>query len=215
VSLSPAILIAAALGLVLGFLADRLAARWPVHLDGRVRGMDIRTVAVTVSGGLAFGALAGRWSEPRDLAVLGIYTAALIVLLATDLDQKLLPDAITFPLMAYGLAILVLDWNPILAGKDLGLVSALGAAIGAPIVLLVTDRLLGGALGMGDVKLSVSLGLVAGISRLVGGFIVASALSAVLLIALIVLRRITLRTAIPFGPILIAGGIVAMLLPGG
>jgi len=48
----------------------------------------------------------------------------------------------------------------------------------------------------------------------VGGFLVASLLSAILLIALIGLRRLTLRSAIPFGPILIAGGIVATLLPG-
>jgi hypothetical protein len=34
------------------------------------------------------------------------------------------------------------------------------------------------------------------------------------LLTLIGLRRITLRSAIPFGPILIAAGIIAALLPG-
>ena len=147
--------------------------------------------------------------------MLGIYAAVLIVLLATDLDQKLLPDLLTLPLIGYAALILVLGWNPLLAGKDLGVASAIAAGIGAPVLLLVSDRLLGGALGMGDVKLAVSLGLLAGITRLVGGFLVASVLSAVVLITLIALRRLTLRSAIPFGPILIAGGIVAMLLPGG
>ena len=87
-----------------------------------------------------------------------------------------------------------------LADKDLAVVTAVAAGLGAPILLLVSDRLLGGALGMGDVKLAVSLGLMAGISRFVGGFLVASVLSAVVLITLIALRRLSLRSAIPFGP---------------
>lgn len=169
---------------------------------------------MTAGGAIAFGALAARWPDPRDLAVLALYAGALIVLMATDLDQKLLPDLLTLPLIGYALLVLVLGWNPLLAGKDLGVPSALIAAIGAPALLLVTDRILGGALGMGDVKLSVSLGLMAGITLLVGGFLIASVLSAAVLLLLIGLRRLSLRSAIPFGPILIAGGIVAMLLPG-
>jgi leader peptidase (prepilin peptidase) / N-methyltransferase len=213
-TVSAAILVATLLGALLGAGADRLAARWPAHHDGRVRRLDWRSAVVVVGSAAAFGALAGRWPDARDLAVLGIYVAALIVLLATDLDQKLLPDVITLPLVAYALVVLLLGWNPMLAGKDLAFVTAIAAGLGAPILLLITDRLFGGALGMGDVKLAVSLGLMAGISRFVGGFIIASALSAIVLIVLIAMRRITLRTAIPFGPILIAGGVVATLLPG-
>ena len=213
--MSPTVLVLAVLGALLGAAADRLSARWPQHADGSIRPTDWRTALLVVAGALTFGALAARWSDPRDLAVLGVYAAALIVLMATDLDQKLLPDILTLPLIAYTAAILVLGWNPLLAGKDFGVASAIIAGIGAPALLLVSDRLLGGALGMGDVKLAVSLGLLAGITRLVGGFLVASVLSAVVLITLIALRRLTLRSAIPFGPILIAGGILAMLLPGG
>jgi leader peptidase (prepilin peptidase)/N-methyltransferase len=208
------VVIAALLGGLWGFAADRLSARWPLHEDGGVRGLDWRTVLVVAGGAAASGALAGRWPEPRDLAVVGIYAAALIVLLATDLDQKLLPDLITLPLIGYALVVLVLGWNPMLAGKDLGLVSAIAAGLGAPVLLLVSDRLLGGALGMGDVKLAVSLGLIAGITLLIGGFLIASVIAAVVLLTLIGLRRITLRSAIPFGPILIAAGIIAALLPG-
>lgn len=212
--MSPSILLFAVLGALLGLGADRLAARWPVHPDGAVRPIDWRTAVVTAGSTLALGALAARWSEPRDLAVVAIYAAALIVLMATDLDQKLLPDLLTLPLIGYALIVLLLGWNPMLAGKDFGVPSAIIAAVGAPVLLLVSDRLLRGALGMGDVKLSVSLGLMTGITLLVGGFLVASVLSAVVLITLIALRRLSLRSAIPFGPILIAGGIIAMLLPG-
>lgn len=206
-------LLAAVAGAAWGVFADRLAARWPAHPGGVVRAMDWRTIAIPVGGAVAFAALAARWSEPRDLAVLGIDVAALIVLLATDLDQRLLPDRITLPLIPFALGVAVLGWNPQLAGKDLGLVSAIVAGLGAPLGLLVTDRLFGGALGFGDVKLAVSLGLMSGITRLIAGFLVASLLGAVVILALIGMRRLSLRSAIPFGPILIAGGIVATLLP--
>jgi leader peptidase (prepilin peptidase)/N-methyltransferase len=135
------------------------------------------------------------------------------VLLATDLDQKLLPDLLTVPLMGYALIVLVLGWNPVLAGKDLGMLSGIAAGIGAPAALILTSRLFGGGIGMGDLKLAVSLGLMFGITHLVGGFLVASIGSSVLLLVLIAARRLGLRSAIPFGPILIAAGIVAGLLP--
>src|SRR5688500_13157413 len=102
-----AVLIAAVLGALFGLGADRLSARWPAHADGRVRPPDWRTVVVVVASGLAFGALAGRWPLVRDFTVLAVYAAALIVLLATDLDQKLLPDAITLPLIPYSAVVLV------------------------------------------------------------------------------------------------------------
>jgi leader peptidase (prepilin peptidase) / N-methyltransferase len=206
-------LAAGAFGAVLGLLADRLAARWPAHADGSIRAVDWRTVLVAAAGALVFGALVLRWTEPRDVLILGAWFAALLVLLATDLDQRLLPDVITLPLIPLTLAVLVVGWDPLLAGKDLGLVSGIAAGIGAPLLLLLSDIVLRGALGAGDLKLAVSLGLMAGVSRLLVGFLVASALSSVVLIALILLRRLGMRSPIPFGPILIAGAFLAALLP--
>jgi leader peptidase (prepilin peptidase) / N-methyltransferase len=124
-----------------------------------------------------------------------------------------LPDLLTLPMIAYAAVVLVLGWSPLLAGKDLAIVSGLAAAIGAPLFLFVTDKLLHGALGMGDLKLAVSLGLLCGITRLFVGFLLASLAFAVVLLVLIALRRVSLRTAVPFGPALIGAAFVAMLLP--
>ena len=66
---------------------------------------------------------------------------------------------------------------------------------------------------MGDVKLAVSLGLMSGVSRLLAGFLVASIVGAVVLLVLIALRRLSLQSAVPFGPVLIGAGVVATLLP--
>jgi leader peptidase (prepilin peptidase) / N-methyltransferase len=219
--MSIGVLLAALVGAVFGFAADRLSSRWPAHLDAAVRGLDWRTLSVTAGGSAAFGALAWRWSDPLDLAVFGVYTAALIVLLATDLDQKLLPDLITFPLMGYALVVLVLGINPILEGKGQVLIAdgdlaAVIGAVAAPALLAVTDRVFGGALGMGDLKLAVSLGLMFGVTQLFVGFLLGTVAFAAVVLVLIASRRVTLRTAIPFGPALIAAGILAAVveLPG-
>ena len=203
----------AVLGLVVGSLADRLAARWPSHEDGAVRGRDWRTVVIALGGATAFAALAGRWSEPLDLAILSVYFGALLVLMATDLDQKLLPDVITLPLVVAALVLTLTGLNPLLADKELPIASALLAGIGAPLLLFALDVVVKGALGMGDLKLVAGLGLMSGVTRLFGGLVVASIASAVILIVLIASRRLTMKTAIPFGPILILGGMLAALAP--
>jgi len=220
VTVPPEALVAGLLGALFGLAADRLAARWPAHEAGLARRLDWRSAVVVVAAGATFGALAGRWSDPLDFAVLGIYAAALIVLLATDLDQRLLPDLITLPLIGYAALVTLVapllghDLNPLLAGKSSGAVSAVAAAIAAPAVLAISDRLFHGALGRGDLKLSVSIGLMSGLSLLVLGFLVATMLFALVVVALVISRRITLKTAIPFGPALIGAAIVAALVQG-
>jgi leader peptidase (prepilin peptidase)/N-methyltransferase len=213
VTVWPWVFLAAAVGVLWGFFADRLAARWPEHEAGvEPRGLDWRTAVVTLSGGLAFGALAARWQDPVSFLVLLPFAAALVVLLATDLDQRLLPDLITLPMIVAAAVVLVGGWSPLLAGKDFPLVSGIAAAIGLPLFLFVTDRVLHGALGAGDLKLAVSIGLLAGVTRIFIGFLVASVVFAAILLVLMASRRLGLRTAIPFGPALIGATFVAMVL---
>ncbi len=201
-------------GAILGFAADRLSVRWPAHEeDHPSRGLDWRTVVTTLTGAIVFGGLAARWHfEVTSLALLSAVAAALIVLLATDLDQKILPDPITLPLIAFTAALLLLGLSPLLAGKELGLFSAIAAGMAAPAFLFVTDRLIGGDLGDGDLKLAISIGLLTGLSLLVGGLLVASIGFSAVLLVLIAARRISLRSAVPFGPVLIATAFVAMLV---
>jgi leader peptidase (prepilin peptidase)/N-methyltransferase len=212
INLSTVALIAAVVGAILGLAADWLSTRWPDHEpDHGRRWPDWRTVLVPLAGAAAGAALVTRWSEPRDLAVLGVYCAALLVLLATDLDQKLLPDLITLPLIVLCGVVLALNWAPPLADKSFGLASGLLAAFGLPLFLFVSDRLLRGELGAGDLKLAVSVGLMSGVYNVFVGLIIASVAFSAVLIVLIALRRLSLRSAVPFGPVLIITGFIAAL----
>ena len=201
-------------GAAFGLFADRLAVRWPEHEEGVVpRGLDWRTGLVMLAGGAISAALVLRWEDPRDLLLLYVYCAALIVLLATDLDQKLLPDLITLPLIVFAAVALLAGWSPLLADKSEALLSGLLAGIGAPAFLAVTDFVLRGALGFGDLKLAASLGLLSGVTKLFSGLLASTVLISVVLIALIVARRLGRRSAIPFGPILVLAAFIAALLP--
>lgn len=213
-TITPLVAGMAIVGAILGLAADRLSVRWPSHEeDYRPRGLDWRTAVLVVVGAIFFGGLAVRWeSDVRSLIILALIGGALLVLLATDLDQKLLPDLLTLPLIAVTGVLLVVGWSPLLAGKELGLLSGLAAALVAPAFLFITDRVLHGDLGEGDLKLAVSIGLLCGLYLLVSGLLIASIGFSVVLLVLIALRRLTLRSPVPFGPVLILTAFIAALL---
>jgi leader peptidase (prepilin peptidase)/N-methyltransferase len=205
----------AILGALFGFVADRVAARWPVQEDGRVRPLDWRTPIVVLVGAGGLAALAGRFDDPFQLALFGGYFLALTLLLATDLDQRLLPDVVTLPLIPAVLVVDLVGLNPLLAGGlSFGLLGALVAAAAFPLALALLAIPFGaGAIGMGDLKLLVSFGLLAGLGRAFTGVVSGAILSAVVIVVLLALRRITLKSYIPFGPFLILGAMWGVLAP--
>src|SRR6188508_1191874 len=95
-----AVVALALVGGLIGLIADRISVRWPAHAaDYRPRGLDWRTLALMGAGAFVFGGLAARWLAEPGFLFLAAVSAALIVLLATDLDQKILPDWLTLPLI--------------------------------------------------------------------------------------------------------------------
>jgi leader peptidase (prepilin peptidase)/N-methyltransferase len=210
-------------GAAWGLVADRIAARWPAHeaeVDeagatvrpaGWVRPVDWRTPVVATLGGASLGALALRLDDPGSLAIFGAFFAALTLLLATDLDQRLLPDVVTLPAIPLALAVDLLGQNPLVPAGALP--AALLAAVGIPAFLFAVAIPFGaGAIGMGDLKLLVSVGLLTGLARSVTGVIVGALVAGVVLAILLAARRITLRTYVPFGPFLILGAYWAVLV---
>jgi len=204
--------LAGVLGAGWGFLSDRLAARWPAHEDGSIRAIDWRTPVVVLVGAAAFAGTVLRFgADPSSLAVAGLYVVALVVLFATDLDQRLLPDVITLPMVVYAIGIYVLGASPFLATTE-DVLWAIGAAIVVPIAMYLLSIPFGqGAIGLGDLKLLISVGLFAG-SGLLFYALVAGALLAGLTVGLLLfVRRISLKSFVPYGPFLIAGTLWAIL----
>ena len=204
-------------GFALGLAADRFATRWPEHDEEHPpgRAVDWRTATTALIGALALGLLPLRFSpsgDPLALLVFGAWFATLVVGLATDLDQRLLPDVLTLPVIPLALAYAVSGSNP-LVGQEL--LPAMIAAVAIPTVLFLPSIPFGaGAFGIGDVKLLAGVGLLAGGSRALSSVIFALVLSGVVLIVLLAARRIGRRTYVPFGPFFIIGALWAVLLRG-
>jgi leader peptidase (prepilin peptidase)/N-methyltransferase len=200
-------------GFGLGLAADRLATRWPEHDEEHPPGRraDWRTGVSAVVGALAFGLLPQRFgADPLAMVVFGAWFATLVVGLATDLDQRLLPDILTLPVIPVALLYALSGQNPLVGTEVLIAVIAAGLV---PLVLYLPSIPFGaGAFGLGDVKLLAGVGLLTGASRLLGGVIFALLLAGVVLVVLLAARRIGRQTYVPFGPFFILGALWAVLL---
>jgi leader peptidase (prepilin peptidase)/N-methyltransferase len=208
--------IAGLVGAVVGLAADRLAVRWPEHdpeepehPPGRPIGW--RTAVVMTTGAVAFALLPARFAgDPLALVVFGAWFVTLVIGLATDLDQRLLPDALTLPVIPIALVYAFSGLNPLVGD---GWIGAVIAAIAIPAVLYLPSIPFGaGAFGMGDVKLLVGVGLLLGLARAVGGVLSGLLLAGVVLVVLLAAKRIGRRSYVPFGPFLIIGALWAVLV---
>jgi len=161
--------------------------------------------------------LLGWWAVGTDhvwlLPWLLVLASAGIALTAIDLEYHRLPNAIVYPLYPLLLAGLAL------AAVGETSVPWLDALIGAAVWLVVIGGiwLIGGGRGMGfgDVKLAPILGATLGwlsIGTSVVGLLVAFLAGAVVGIILMLQGRAGRRTALPFGPFLFVGVLVALVI---
>lgn len=202
-----------AAGFALGLLADRLATRWPEHDEEHPPGrrVDWRTALTALVGALAFGLLPMRFAgDPVAMVIFGAWFVTLVLGLATDLDQRLLPDILTLPVIPLALVYALSGLNP-LVGTEL--VPAVVAAVAIPAVLFLPSIPFGeGAFGIGDVKLLAGVGLLIGGSRALGGVIFGLFIFGAVLLVLLAARRIGKRSYVPMGPAFIVGALWAVLI---
>lgn len=167
-------------------------------------------------GGLWAGLAAVHGAEWVLLPLLA-FAWVLVVAAVIDLEHRIIPNRLTYRLPLVLLPLVVLA--AALDGAWDDLLRAVIAGVGVPgIMFLLAElfRIVRGkmGLGMGDVKLAVSIGLVVGY---LGGlelvvFAYATVLAAVVVaIALLVAGRARLASRIPFGPYLALGALVPIL----
>lgn len=158
--------------------------------------------------------LASAWVHPALVACAAAWLAACSVpLAAIDALCGRLPDPLTGAAMAGTAAFLIAaagadgDWRALAR-------SGAGAAALAGIFLVLAIARPGSA-GLGDAKLSLSLGALAGwqgFGVLLDALLAAFLLAAVYGAWLMAWRRASLRTRVPFGPFLLAGSLLAVVL---
>jgi leader peptidase (prepilin peptidase) / N-methyltransferase len=179
---------------------------WAVQ-RGRCRGcgtpVPVRYPLMELASGiLAAAAVATIGPTPEGLAA-AVLAVALVPVVVIDLEHRLIPDVIVLPAAALALAMAVAAdpgrwWLPV------------AGALGAGGFMFLLWLAYPGGMGLGDVKLALLMGAVLGASvipALAIAFLAGALLGGVLLIRHGAAAR---KMAVPFGPFLAAGALVAL-----
>jgi leader peptidase (prepilin peptidase) / N-methyltransferase len=162
--------------------------------------------------GVLFAAVAWRVGPVPVALAWCAFMAVLVAASAIDWDTTVLPDVLTLPLMWAGLLAAALGWL-----APLSLADAVWGAVGGYLALwsvywlfkLATGK---EGMGFGDFKLLAALGAWLGWQALLPIVLAASAVGAVVGLAMKAMSTLREGRYVPFGPFLAGGGIVVMLL---
>jgi leader peptidase (prepilin peptidase) / N-methyltransferase len=180
--------------------------------------ISVRYPLVELGTAAMFAAVTAQVAHLHDLAALPAYlffAAVGIALSAIDLDVRRLPNAIVHP--AYLVLGVLLTVGATFGG---GLSPLVRAGIGAAAMFvgfLLLAVAYPGGMGFGDVKLAGLVGAVLGYlsySALIVGAIAAFLLGGAISAILMLLHRADRKSAIPFGPAMLAGAAVAIFAAG-
>ena len=171
-------------------------------ISRRYPGVELLTGALSALVAWHFG------FGPSAIAAL-LLTWALIALCFIDIDQQLLPDAITLPFLWLGL---VVNLFGVFTGLAAAVIGAVAGYVSLWLVFqafkLVTGK---DGMGYGDFKLFALLGAWLGWQILPLILLLASLVGAIVGLSFIWLKGRDRRLPIPFGPFLCAAGWLAML----
>jgi leader peptidase (prepilin peptidase)/N-methyltransferase len=135
-----------------------------------------------------------------------LFACALIVLFVTDLQHKILPNAITLPGIVIGFVcsfFLPPGWFD----------SLIGIVVGGGVLFAIAEgyyRIRGEeGLGMGDVKLLAMIGAFLGWKLVLLTLVMASLSGSIIGVAMIASKRGDMKYALPFGTFLAIGAVVS------
>jgi leader peptidase (prepilin peptidase) / N-methyltransferase len=181
-----------------------LALRGRCHHCGAT--ISARYPLVELSTAVLYAAVVATQDDAVRIVLGLLLVTALVPITLIDLDLRIIPNRITWPAAVAALvAIAVLD-------RDF-LVEAIVAGIAGGGFFLIAALLYPRGMGMGDVKLAGVLGLYLG--RAVAPAILIALIAGVFVGAAIMVRKGAVegrKTAVPFGPFLALGGMLAFFV---
>jgi prepilin signal peptidase PulO-like enzyme (type II secretory pathway) len=158
-----------------------------------------------VLSAVLFAAFALKVSPLPLLALRSLFVLVLVQVIFFDFEHRLILDRVMFPSMVLALVVSLFAkpwWAGIAAGLGAGLLFLLIAVVGAAIFKAE-------ALGFGDVKLALFMGLLLGPLPTVQALFYGVFLAGVVSVAIIVWRR-SMKGTIAYGPYLAAGALITL-----
>jgi leader peptidase (prepilin peptidase)/N-methyltransferase len=169
---------------------ERISARYP--LTELVLGVLYAATVVVL------------WGELAEILLGLVFVTTLVAVTVTDLEQRIIPNKILLVAAVFGLLIAAV-FDP--GSLPQRAIAAAAAGGGLFLVALAYPQ----GMGLGDVKLAAVMGLFLG--RNVAPALIVALLAGSLVGAAMIARHgaQARKQAIPFGPFLALGGVVAML----
>lgn len=143
--------------------------------------------------------------------IIFILFSTLIITLGYDALHMMIVDAVIW----FGVALAIFwqimqilggDWKSIV----FSLVIGIAVGLGIPLVMVLTSH--SRWMGEGDIVLGLLAGMLVGFPKILVAYIIAFAVGAIYGISLIILRRGRMKDAVPFGPFLVVGTIIAFFI---
>ncbi len=168
-----------------------------------------RGLYLEIGTALLFAALPWLLQPPINLVIYSIYIAILILVIVIDLEHRLILHVVTFS--ATGFALLA---SMLLTDTNLRL-SLTGAAAGFVfffIAYLIGNKFFGaGALGFGDVTLSMTMGAMLGLQRILFALVLGIFLAGLWGLIAVLGGKLGRRSYFPYGPFLAVAGIATII----
>ena len=135
-----------------------------------------------------------------------IITCFLIIIFVYDLKHSIIPDKVIYPAIAIAL---IFNFFARLTTQSIaGLI--LSALASAGFFFLIWFFSKGKAMGFGDVKLGFFMGLFLGFPKILAALFFPFIIGAIIGIILIVFKKKTLKSEVPFGPFLVVGTFISL-----
>jgi leader peptidase (prepilin peptidase)/N-methyltransferase len=185
-------------------------------LRGRCRScgarISLRYPLVELGTGALFVAAAVRLGATWQLPAFCVFFASLLAISVIDLDHYIIPNRVIYPTLAVTVPLLVLAAA---ADGSWGLLrnAAIGG-VGGFAVLLAIHVAMPRGMGFGDVRLAGVIGMMLGwlgLRYLFLGLFLGFLLASLIGIGLIAARLRTRKDAVPFGPFMAMGAVLAVL----
>ncbi|WP_108944745.1 prepilin peptidase [Shewanella halifaxensis] len=171
--------------------------------------ISARYPIVELVTGCLIAFLAWHFGPSLEFALSSLLTFCLIALTGIDLDEMLLPDQITLPLLWLGL---IINFNGVFTSLPDALIGAVAGYLSLWSVFWLFKLLTGKeGMGYGDFKLLAVFGAWLGWQVLPVIILLSSLVGAVVGITLILIKKLNQGNPIPFGPYIAAAGWIAMI----
>jgi leader peptidase (prepilin peptidase) / N-methyltransferase len=207
-------------GLLVGTMVNVLVERIPDKKPLRPLALPLRPgsrreLVVVVACGLLWAGATLRFGADWALPAYLVFFTSLLAISVIDFDLHIIPNRLVYPTIFVALPLLAVaaaaegDWRRLRQ-------ALVGAAL-AWLALLVVHLISPAGMGFGDVRLAFVLGLFLGwlsLRHVLTGIFLGFLLGALIGVGLVAFRLRSRKDAVPFGPFL-AGGAVLAVMAGG